>query len=58
MRFLLLALVLIAACIPMLLGSKWVRPCYKGCHGCGKCMKSFRGDEESEERTPQSPANH
>ena len=57
MRFLLLALVLIVACIPMLLGSERVRPCYKGCHGCGKCMKSFRGDGENEERTPQPPAN-
>jgi hypothetical protein len=56
-RFFLLALVLLAACIPMLPGSKRARPCYKGCHGCGKCMKSFRGDEENEERMPSHPVN-
>ena len=48
MRVVLFLAVLVAACVPMMLGSKRVRPCYKGCHGCGKCMKSFRdGGEES-----------
>lgn len=57
MRFFLLALVLLAACIPMLPGSKRARPCYKGCHGCGKCMKSFRGDGETEEQPSSLPKN-
>ncbi len=46
MRYLMLVLVMVLACVPMLAGGNRVRPCYKGCHGCGKCMKSFRDDGE------------
>ena len=49
MLYVVLIAVLVAAGIPMLLGSKRVRPCYKGCHGCGKCMKSFSDDEKPPE---------
>jgi hypothetical protein len=47
MRYLLFFLILAAAGVPLLAGTRRLRPCYKGCHGCGKCMKSFR-----EERSP------
>ena len=52
MRYLPLVLALVAACIPMLVGAKRVRQCYKGCHGCGRCMKSFR-DGETDSGAPR-----
>lgn len=56
MGYVLLIIIAVVACIPMLLGSKKFRPCYKGCHGCGKCMKGFEIRTPAEEKkTPAQP---
>ena len=56
MGYVLLIIVAVVACIPMLLGSKTFRPCYKGCHGCGKCMKGYEIRPSGEEKeAPPSP---
>ena len=52
MGYVLLILIAVVACIPMLLGSKKFRPCYKGCHGCGKCMKGFEIRPSAGEKEP------
>jgi hypothetical protein len=54
MRFLLFLFILVAACIPMLAGAKRLRPCYKGCHGCGKCMRTFREEQDSSGRSGEN----
>ncbi|MBP6333228.1 hypothetical protein C8D99_105121 [Aminivibrio pyruvatiphilus] len=40
MNYVALAVILVLACIPLFAGSSRIRPCYRGCHGCGKCMSS------------------
>lgn len=52
MGYLLLIIILVLAAVPMLLGSKKFRSCYKGCHGCGKCMKGFEIRSSAEKKEP------
>ena len=40
MNYAALAVILVLAAIPLCAGSSRIRPCYRGCHGCGKCMTS------------------
>ena len=56
MGYLLLIIIAVLAAVPMLLRSKKFRPCYKGCHGCGKCMKGFqiRPSPGDKEQPPQA----
>ena len=53
MGYLLLIIILVLAALPMLLGSKKFRSCYKGCHGCGKCMKGFEIRPSAGDKEPQ-----
>ena len=55
MKYLLFFVIAALACIPMLLGAtKKFRPCYKGCHGCGKCMKGFETRTSPGEKEPSA----
>ena len=56
MGYVFLAIIVAAACISFFFRSKKFRLCYKGCHGCGKCMKGYEIRPSGEEKeAPASP---
>jgi len=49
-----LTVIAVIACIPLFAGSGRFRPCYKGCHGCGKCRKPV----QTRPAGAEDPADH